>query len=72
MTEKRTHHDELQEEVREIFDVLTRQHPERSTFDLWNEALSLHRVRYEKDVLALDEDGSVVNLGRIEDLYSLK
>jgi hypothetical protein len=49
--------------------VLRREDPDRPTFELWTEALSLHRVRYETDVLALDEDGNVVNLGPLERVY---
>jgi hypothetical protein len=62
-------HEELQAEVQEIYAVLRRQDPDRPTFELWTEALSLHRVRYETDVLALDEEGNIVNLGRIDRGY---
>jgi hypothetical protein len=41
----------LQEEITEIYDVLRREQPDRSTVDLWAEALTLHRVRYETEVL---------------------
>jgi hypothetical protein len=61
---------QIRAEVEEIYHVLRRESPDRSTFELWDEALSLHRVRYETDVLALDEEGRVVNLGRIERVYS--
>lgn len=69
MSGHRTRHDELQEEVDEIFQVLKRERPEASTFELWTEALDLHQLRYDHDVLALDEEGNVVNLGRMETVY---
>jgi hypothetical protein len=69
MENRPSKHEELQAEIQEIFEVLRREAPERSTFELWNEALTLHRVRYAKDVLALDEEGRVVNLGRIDRVY---
>jgi hypothetical protein len=62
-------HEQIQAEVQEIYEVLRRESPNRSTFELWNEALTLHRIRYERDVLALDEDGNVVNLGWLENVY---
>jgi hypothetical protein len=40
----------LQDEVSEIAEVLARQQ-EKSLVDIWQEALSLHRVRYETVVL---------------------
>jgi hypothetical protein len=48
---ERTVWERLQEEIQEIYDVLRREQPERSTIDLWSEALTLHRVRYETEVL---------------------
>jgi hypothetical protein len=53
--------DQIEAEVQEIYEVLRREAPHRSTFELWTKALSLHRVRYARDVLALDEEGKVVN-----------
>lgn len=44
-------YDQLQTEVQEIYDVLRRWHPDRSIVDLWNEALPLHRVRFETEIL---------------------
>lgn len=44
-------YDRLQEEVQEIYDVLRRWDPNRSAVDLWNEALSAHRVRFETEIL---------------------
>lgn len=44
-------YDQLQQEVQEIYDVLRRWHPDRSTVDLWNEALLLHRVRFDIEIL---------------------
>jgi hypothetical protein len=41
----------IQAEVQEIADVLSRRSG-RSIVEVWNEALSLHRVRYEKEMLA--------------------
>jgi hypothetical protein len=43
-----------QREVQEIAEVLSRQSG-RPIVEVWNEALSLHRVRYETDV-RLDPD----------------
>jgi hypothetical protein len=40
----------------------------RSVVQCWEEAVSILRVTYALDVLALDEDGRVVNLGPIEDV----
>jgi hypothetical protein len=40
----------IQEEVNEIAEVLSRQQ-KKSLVDVWQEALSLHRVRYESVVL---------------------
>ena len=44
-------------EVREIFEVRRRERPDAPTLDLWTEALSLHRVRYERTVLPAPEGG---------------
>ncbi len=42
---------ELQQEVQEIADVLLRQRPPGTDIiDVWQEALSLHRVRYDTEV----------------------
>lgn len=44
--------EELQEEVREIARVLLKEHPTGTPMrDVWEEALSLHRVRYETESL---------------------
>jgi hypothetical protein len=43
------HTERIQAEVQEIAEVLSRQSG-RSIADVWDEALSLHRVRYETDV----------------------
>jgi hypothetical protein len=43
-------HQRLQEEVSEIAEVLARWH-KKSHVDVWQEALHLHRVRYETVVL---------------------
>ncbi len=41
-----------QREVREIAEVLLREKPAGTQLgDVWNEALSLHRVRYETEIL---------------------
>jgi hypothetical protein len=69
MENRPSKHEELQAEIQEIYEVLRRNSPDAPTFELWTEALSLHRVRYARDVLALDEEGKVVNLGRLEDVY---
>jgi hypothetical protein len=46
-------HEQIRAEVQEIYEVLRREDPDRPTFELWTEALSLHRVRYAREVLAL-------------------
>jgi hypothetical protein len=43
-----TVHERIQSEVQEIAEVFSRQ-TGRSIVEVWNEALSLHRVRYETD-----------------------
>jgi hypothetical protein len=48
----------VQAEVQEIAEVLSRQ-PGRSIIEVWNEALSLHRVRYETRVLVDAEEDEV-------------
>ncbi len=43
--------EELQQEVQEIAEILLRQHPPGTDIiDVWQEALSLHRVRYDTEV----------------------
>jgi hypothetical protein len=44
-----------QHEVQEIAEVLSRQSG-RSIVDVWNEALKLHRVRYETERLTDDQE----------------
>jgi len=43
--------DQLRAEVQEIAEVLQREQPDKTIAELWEEALSLHRVRYETTVL---------------------
>jgi hypothetical protein len=43
--------DEIQTEVQEIAEVLQREQPDKTIAEVWEEALSLHRVRYETKVL---------------------
>jgi hypothetical protein len=44
--------DQIQEEVQEIADVLLREHPVGTPMSaVWDKALTLHRVRYETQVL---------------------
>jgi hypothetical protein len=62
-------HEHIRAEEQEMYEVIRCEDPDRPTVELWTEALSLHRVRYARDVLALDEAGRVVNLGRLEDVY---
>jgi hypothetical protein len=50
-----------QREVQEIAEVLSRQ-TGRSIVEVWNEALKLHRVRYETEVRAEPEESE--NAGR--------
>jgi hypothetical protein len=45
-----TVYERIQEEVDEIAEVLARQQ-QKSLVDVWQQALSLHRVRYETIVL---------------------
>ena len=51
MGDEQTLWERLHEEIGEIYDVLRRERPDRSTVELWTEALTLHRVRYETKVL---------------------
>jgi hypothetical protein len=50
-------HERLQQEVQEIAEVLSRRSG-KPVRDVWQEALSLHRVRYETDVLVDPEEES--------------
>jgi len=44
--------DQIQEEVQEIAEVLLREHPVGTPVsEVWEEALTLHRVRYETKIL---------------------
>jgi hypothetical protein len=45
----------IQQEVTEIAEVLARRQG-KTVREVWNEALTLHRVRYETDVLRVDDD----------------
>ena len=47
---RQPHIERIQAEVQEIAEVLSRQSG-RSIEEVWNEALRLHRVRYEREVL---------------------
>jgi hypothetical protein len=47
--------EQTQREVQEIAEVLSRQ-TGRSIMEVWNEALNLHRVRFETEVLADPEE----------------
>jgi hypothetical protein len=51
MSEPTLRIDEIQAEVQEIAEVLQREQPDKTISELWEEALSLHRVRYETTVL---------------------
>jgi len=51
MNEPGLHVDQVQTEILEIAEVLQREQPDRTIAELWEEALSLHRVRYETEVL---------------------
>jgi hypothetical protein len=46
----------LQEEVSEIAEVLARQQGKRVS-EVWQEALTLHRVRYETEVVKCSDPG---------------
>jgi hypothetical protein len=48
-------HECLQAEVQEIAEVLSRRSG-KSIVEVWNEALTLHRVRYEREILPDDEE----------------
>jgi hypothetical protein len=51
-SESRTALDQIEEEVREIAWVLLREHPPGTQMtEVWQEALTLHAVRYETEVL---------------------
>jgi hypothetical protein len=41
----------------------------REPTDCWSDALTVWRREYKRDVLALDEDGKVVNLGPVETVF---
>jgi hypothetical protein len=57
MSERSYRADEVQEAVQEIAEVLLRQHPPGTrAADVWGEALTLYRVRFEHRILL--EDGS--------------
>jgi hypothetical protein len=47
---RQPHIERIRQEVQEIAEVLSRQSG-RSIVEVWNEALSLHRVRYEREIL---------------------
>jgi hypothetical protein len=49
------HHERIRREVQEIAEVLSRRSG-KSIIEVWQEALSLHRVRYERDVLKAEDD----------------
>jgi hypothetical protein len=51
MSEPTLRIDEIQAEIQEIAEVLQREQPDKTIAELWDEALSLHRVRYETEVL---------------------
>jgi len=54
----------IQEEVTEIAEVLARQQG-KPIREVWTEALTLHRVRYEKEVReAADEQKAGISLHR--------
>lgn len=54
--EEHTALDEIQEEVREIAWVLLQEHPPGTPVsEVWQEALTLHAVRYETEVLSLTD-----------------
>jgi hypothetical protein len=51
-SEQRTGLDEIEDEVREIAQVLLTEHPPGTSMsEVWLEALTLHAVRYETEVL---------------------
>ena len=50
-----TVHERIQQEVQEIAKVLRRR-TGKTVIEMWNEALILHRVRFETDVLADPEE----------------
>jgi hypothetical protein len=54
--ERQPYMERIQQEVQEVADVLSRQSG-RTILEVWDEALSLHRVRYSTEILP-DEDRS--------------
>ena len=42
--------EQVQAEILEIAEILQREQGGRTITDVWEEALSLHRVRYEREV----------------------
>jgi hypothetical protein len=53
----RAHIERVQAELQEIAEVLSRRSG-KTIIEVWQEALSLHRVRYETEVLADTEEES--------------
>ncbi len=47
MSDSAAHFDQLQAEILEIAEVLHRGQLDQTISELWEEVLSLHRVRYE-------------------------
>jgi hypothetical protein len=45
----------IQQEVTEIAEVLARRQG-KTVREVWNEALTLHRVRYETEILAREDE----------------
>jgi hypothetical protein len=45
------HAERVREEIMEIAEVLMREQPGATMTDVWEEALSLYRVRFETEVL---------------------
>jgi hypothetical protein len=54
MPDGETVHERLQREITEIAEVLARRQGKRAR-DVWEHALSLHRVRYEREPLPSGE-----------------
>jgi hypothetical protein len=52
---RQPHIERIQAEVQEIAEVLSRRSG-KSIVDVWNEALSLHRVRYATEILPHPEE----------------
>lgn len=62
-SDSQTAYDRIQEEVEEIARVLMKEQG-KTMLDVWQEALSLHRVRYESEIMPEPEKSKKLAKGR--------